>query len=124
MIKVESFIFKPLFGFVRNGVAAQSMGAILIAIIVAVGIILKINNKLSFQTAIALLFMVGFVVRLTYMLNTPFNCRQYDTVTTSNDGHQDYAWIIYTTNALPDNNAYQFYHPPLNAFRFFQKYQA
>ena len=51
----------------------------------------------------------------------PYNYRQHDVFSSTNAGHEGYAWTIYTTGALPtqlDSQGhldYQFYHPPFNA---------
>ena len=113
---VMYLIFKPLYSEIRNGVYSQCLTILSLAIIFIVGVILKKTNKLSLEMLLLLLVLASFAIRLGYMLSTPYNCRQHDTITNNNDGHEAYAWIIYTQNALPSSNVYQFYHPPLNAF--------
>lgn len=99
----------------RQGVVAQSITVVLLLIIAIVAIILYINKKLNAKNIIRLLIIAGYIIRLGYMLITPANCRQHDTFTGNYDGHETYAWILYSTGKLPTSNVYQFYHPPLNA---------
>lgn len=118
---VSYLVLKPMFHYGRNGIVAQSVAVVLIAIVIFIGFILRMKKKLNFYTLVFLLFVIAFIVKLCYMLNTPYNVRQYDTITTANDGHEGYAWILFTTGKLPtvvDDQGYlmyQFYHPPLNA---------
>ena len=121
------FIFKPL--YFSNGKYGSIDGVIprifvficLIAIILT-GIILRIKNKLSLYTLLFLVFLVGVIMQLNYMLITPVTYRQHDVFSWNDAGHQGYAWTLYTTGKLPtavDANGYleyQFYHPPFNAF--------
>ncbi len=122
------FIFKPLyfksnfdFKMSSDGEIIRGYIYLLIFIIVCTGIILKIRNKLTFHRLLFLIFLLGVVMQLNYMLITPVNYRQHDVFSYNNAGHEGYAWTIYTTGALPtqlDSQGhldYQFYHPPLNA---------
>ena len=127
-VAASYFVFKPLYFKGATGLGSFdgvfnrffTYGSILV--LVGVGIFLKIKNKLTFETLIFLLFILGVILQLNYMLMTPYNYRQHDVVTDYMDGHEAYAWTLYTTGKLPttvDSNgylAYQFYHPPLNAF--------
>lgn len=120
------FIFKPL--YFRNGNPGTTDGIInrlyiflCLASIFIVGVVLRIKNKLTVELTLFLIFLVGVVMQLNYMLITPFNYRQHDVL--GDDGHEAYAWILYTTGKMPtvtDSEtgylAYQFYHPPFNAF--------
>ena len=99
----------------RNGVVGQCVTAVIAFIAIIVGLFLHAYKKLNYKTVIILMLIIGFAVRVGYMLYTPPNQRQYDTQTSGHDGHEAYAWIIYSTGKLPTHNGYQFYHPPLNA---------
>lgn len=110
------FLFiKPEFSSIRNGVFAQCFIAISLVSLVVAGYVFYRHKKLDFAHIIVLLIIAGAVVRIGYMLYTPSSVRQYDTWTMNNDGHEAYAWTIYSTGKLPNSNVYQFYHPPLNA---------
>lgn len=113
---ISYLIFKPLYSVIRNGVVAQSYGVILIFILICIFIYFYKTKKLNERRIILFLLTLSFIIRLTYMLNTPYDCRQYDTIVSNNDGHEGYALTLFTSFKLPASNSYQFYHPPLNAF--------
>ena len=64
----------------------------------------------------------AFLIHLMYMLYTDGGTRQHDVWTGEERyGHEGYAYSFYEHESLPDHNntpdtAYQFYHPPFNAF--------
>ena len=133
------FILKPFYfrthdsePFV-NGTARLGIGSVdgiipkvviytfLLGVVIA-GVILRVKNKLTIERLFFLIFLVGVLLQLLYMLMTPINYRQHDVNTGFNDGHDAYAWTLYSTGKLPTkvdgdgHLAYQFYHPPFNAF--------
>lgn len=112
-------IFKPYFfieGYI-DGFASKIFIYCCIAIWLTVGIVLYIKKKLTFNRFLFMLFILAILLRVAYMLITPFNYRQHDTYYEyDNDFHFNYAETIYRTGKLPDSNDNQFYHPPLNAF--------
>ena len=105
-----------------DGIVCKVFVYICILALVIAGTYLKVKNKLTFETLLFLIFLLGVLVQLLYMLMTPVYYRQHDVNTNFNDGHDAYAWTLYSTGKLPtkvDEDgylAYQFYHPPLNAF--------
>lgn len=100
---------------VRAGVVAQSLMAVAIAACLCVGGYFALCKKLTTKRSVILLLIIGYVLRVGYMLYTAASARQQDTYTKNFDGHEAYAWTIFTTGKLPTTNDYQFYHPPLNA---------
>lgn len=50
------------------------------------------------------------------MLCTPASVRQQDTYSSNFNGHEAYAWTIFSTGKLPSVNDYQFYHPRSTPF--------
>ena len=106
---------KPNAQFHRNGVLPQTLMAFGLFVLLAVGVSLFWWKKLTYKRLIILLLLAGYILRVGYMLYTASTSRQYDTWTKNFDGHEAYAWTIFSTGALPTNNVYQFYHPPLNA---------
>ena len=127
-----------------NGTARLGVGSVdgiipkvfiyicLLGVIIA-GCCLKVKNKLTIERLFFLIFLVGVLLQLLYMLMTPVNYRQHDINVNSpyypdalyggfRDGHEAYAWTLYSTGKLPTlldgegHLSYQFYHPPLNAF--------
>ena len=111
--------FKPhlstTVAWARTGVVGQTVTAVLVFGTIILGLFLHAYKKLNYKTAIILMLIAGFAVRVGYMLYTPPTSRQYDTMTSGFDGHEAYAWTIYETGKLPTHNTYQFYHPPFNA---------
>lgn len=104
-----------------DGAFAKGYGFILMAIVLTTFIVMFIKQKINFKRLVIFIFLAGFILRLTYMLYTRGELRQYDTWTSWHDGHYDYALSFYLTGALPTEHIspdtiYQFYHPPLNAF--------
>ena len=108
-------VFTPLYSLYRNGAFAQCYTAFLVAVVIFVIFIMKVTGHLTQERLLILLFLIGYLIRLGYILYTPGTTRQYDTWSDNYDGHFAYADIIYSTGELPATNDYQFYHPPLNA---------
>lgn len=113
---ISYMIFKPLQYKIRNGVLAQTYMLFSVVIVSIVFLILKKSNRLNHNLIILYMILISYFIHLCYMLYTPYDCRQYDTIVSAFDGHEGYAWTIFTTGKLPTTNNYQFYHPPLNAF--------
>lgn len=107
---------KPLILVYRKGTFAQSFIVLSMAVIIALIAYMGITNKLNTKRIVFLLLLLGFILRVGYMLYTPAPTRQQDTYTKNFDGHEAYAWTLFDTGKLPTHNGYQFYHPPLNAF--------
>lgn len=84
-------------------------------------VFLAINKKLTYENALILLFLAGFLIRLDYVLYTPHWVRQHD-FGGFEDGRGHAGYIKYFFNEgfhLPDFNpttVSQFYHPPLHYF--------
>ena len=111
-------IFKPIYRLpdLQDGFASRIfIYTLLIGWVITV-IFLWIHKKLNMKTVLLMFLILATILRVGYMLITPYNYRQHDTVTPYGDGHENYAWIIYETGGLPESNVYQFYHPPLTAF--------
>ena len=110
-------ILKPAYsvsGF-SKGAIAQALTFTGVLAVVVFGVVRYVQKKLTPETVVILIFIVGMLIRIGYMLVTSANTRQYDTYVKENNGHEGYAYYIFENFALPDNNDYQFYHPPLNA---------
>ncbi len=115
---IAYIMIKPQYFVIRNGVVAQTFTVICIFITSFVFFMLKKYQKLDENKIILFMLLISYFIRLGYILYTPNsdNLRQYDTFINTMDGHEGYAWTIFTTGKLPSTNNYQFYHPPLNAF--------
>lgn len=104
-----------------SGAVAKIYGAILLAGILVAFFVLFKRHMLTYRKIWFLLFLVGFVLRLTYVLYSEEHLRQYDTFPGGLEGHYGYALSFYETGTLPTqfntpDTIYQYYHPPLNAF--------
>ncbi len=106
---------KPHIATYRKGAVAQTVMALALAVCIAVVAYLGASKRLTTEKILFLLLLVGYILRVGYMLYTPASVRQQDTYTKRYDGHEGYAWKFFSTGKLPDSNYYQFYHPPLNA---------
>ncbi len=116
---ITFLVFKPLrVGGEHSGnhEPAKAFIMVVLVVLICVLFLLKQYHKLNRKTIIFMMIIGSFLVRLCYMLYTEGYARQYDTWGAGDDGHFDYANIIYLSGKLPINNNYQFYHPPLNAF--------
>ena len=110
-------LFKPSAGNgnVGVGAVAQSLQILVLASCLALGAYWFTKKKLTWKRAVILFLIIGYILRVGYMLYTPASVRQHDTYTPNFDGHEAYAFTIFETGKLPTSNIYQFYHPPLNA---------
>ncbi len=109
------FLFKPLLLVQRKGTIAQAFivlglsGCLLFATYMGRG------KPYRTQTYLLLLLAAGYLLRVGYALYSPASTRQHDVFSPNYDGHEAYAWRVFSTGKLPSSNVYQFYHPPLNA---------
>lgn len=81
--------------------------------IIFVSLIVAYFNKLSFTKLIAVIILIGIIMRLGYMLYTSYDLRQHDLGEIDSPGHLGYIYTIFKTWQLPSSNSQQFYHPPL-----------
>lgn len=74
------------------------------------------GRRLNRSRLLVILLIAGIVLRIGYMLYTPYTLRQHDLGTI--DGHQNLAYImqIFLYGRLPANNVGLFYHPPVAFF--------
>ena len=112
--------FNMAFG-TPDGAVAKAVGIFLIFWVVVYYVVERFRKKMTFEKTFYVIFFLAFLIHLTYMLYTLGTTRQYDTWSTNNDSHYNYALSFYETGKLPDHHntvdtVYQFYHPPLNAF--------
>lgn len=81
-------------------------------------IYLACTDKLSDKAFIMVIFALGFVVRLAYVLYTAISVRQHDVGNFDIEiGHCGYIRYFYENFNLPDFDVrthWQFYHPPLH----------
>ena len=113
-------IFKPMINTHSLGFAAQLFMTLCIVGCLVFISYMGATKRLTTGHVIVILLLIGFVLRVGYMLYTPAAVRQMDTYSYNkrknlHNGHEGYAWTIFSTGKLPSCNDYQFYHPPLNA---------
>ena len=106
---------KPQYTSMNVGMAAQSFTVLSLVAITCATVYLATQRKLTTRWILRLMLLAGLVLRIGYMLYTPASTRQHDVYSGSYNGHEGYAWTIFTTGKLPTSNAWQFYHPPMNA---------
>lgn len=82
----------------------------------AVGGYLYEKKKLSAETAVALIFIASFVIKVMYSLKNSYNWYQHDVESLDTAGHLSYIYRFVTGQGLPDSNEWQFYHPPLHHY--------
>ena len=68
------------------------------------------KKKKRYQIIISCILVMGIIMRIGYMLYTPYTVRGHDVLESC--GHADYI-IELMSGHLPLTNDYQFYHPPL-----------
>lgn len=87
-------------------------------VLAVVLIYLACTDKLSDKAFVMVIFMLGFALRLAYVLYTDISVRQHDVGSFDMEiGHCGYIRYIYENFSLPDfdvRNYWQFYHPPLH----------
>ena len=106
---------KPLIAVQSRGFVAQVIMGLAILLCLGFVAYMGATKRLTTRTIILVFMIIGLIMRLGYVLYTPATYRQHDTFSKNFDGHEAYAWTIFSTGKLPTTNKYQFYHPPLNA---------
>lgn len=104
--------------YLGEGIIAKLFCAFLLIILLFVFIMLLIYKKANRKLTIFVFILGSVIVRLCFVLSTVNKAKsgadlQYDTW--GSFTHFRYAETIFLTGKLPNNNTYQFYHPPLNA---------
>lgn len=81
-------------------------------------IIYGYKKGFSWKQAVTICLAVGFIMRIGYMLYTPYNIRSHDLgdITPDGYGHAAYILKLMINHRLPETNWIQFYHPPLFYF--------
>ncbi len=74
---------------------------------------LRWMGEATTRRVLILVLAMGIILRVGYMLYTPLTQRSHDIGLWDWEGHYGYTYRIYATGTLPDTNAGQFYHPPL-----------
>ena len=111
-IVISYILFALVLGADEDAVRAVMLSGV--ALCGAFLLIKRIPKKsaLSAETVILVILIAGTIMRVGYMLYTPFTVRDYDVTTFNGSGHFAYMFRLYSQGALPASNDYQLYHPP------------
>ena len=71
------------------------------------------QGKLDARFCLGALIAAGILLRIGYMLYTPFTWRGHDIGEADGYGHYAYIYNLMQGKGLPQSNYNQFYHPPL-----------
>ncbi len=84
---------------------------ILAALAVTVMLCIKKKEE-AYKYIVICILVIGVIMRVGYMLYTPFYVRGHDVRALNDSGHANYI-ILLMQGQLPPSNVEQFYHPPL-----------
>ncbi len=73
-------------------------------------------ERLDTKRIIAVMFILGFALRLMYCLKYSYSQNQHDVESLVSSGHLSYLYNLATGKGLPQSNDWQFSHPPLHHF--------
>lgn len=117
------FIFSRLslnYGIAMQTKQAQEFSACIILFFIAIFISSALFYKDKFlnneKLIITYIILLGFFIKLAYVLYTSIYDRQHDVSVIGQSGHLDYITHIFMNKSLPDSYDNQFYHPPLHHF--------
>ena len=60
-------------------------------------------KKISIRHVLLIILLIGLILRIYYVLCTPYNVRQHDFYELGDKGHYEYIYKIFTDWQLPDN---------------------
>ena len=104
-----------LFNINDNESIIRMIMRLYIGIAAASALYFRYKKQLDENNALRLVMMLGLILRMGYMLYTNWHVRYYDVGELGMDdlGHGAYIVSNIVYGRLPQNNYYQFYHPPL-----------
>lgn len=70
------------------------------------------SGRLDCRAVVILLLVVGFFLRLAYVIEYGYYEHQHDVESLKSSGHLSYINNLSVGNGLPDSNAWQYSHPP------------
>ena len=107
----------------QDNIASCALMLIGYAVVIGYGIYLKKTQRLTNEALIVLVFVLGFVLRLGYVLYTDITVRQNDVFSFTegeyNLYHSGYILYVRDTFSIPDADVRllgQFYHPPFHYY--------
>lgn len=72
------------------------------------------TQGLNVNNVTALIIICGFFLRLAYVIRCGYGMNQHDVESLYTSGHLKYMYNLAMGEGLPDNNNWQFCHPPLH----------
>ncbi len=113
-------VFSLIFGFMLT-VSSKPQMLILntgVVLAVAAAVYLICIKKLTTRRLILLMFILGFLLRLAYIVSISIKTKQHDVGSLEKmNGHLGYIGYLVYNGSLPDidvREVYQYYHPPLH----------
>lgn len=105
-------------GFQKHVQAIQLIMSAGVFISLGAGLYVSWKHNFDLKYVTVAFIAAGLVMRIGYMLYTPFNIRSHDLgdVTPDGYGHAAYILKLMVNHKLPETNWIQFYHPPLYHF--------
>lgn len=120
ILTAASLIFSALFAFILHEAQKPELFIMNIGMfaMICVATYLISTKKLSYKNIILILFFMGFLIRLAYIMSIPVTQKQHDVGSVEElKGHIGYIAYLYYNSSLPDvdvRTVYQYYHPPLH----------
>ncbi|ADU27549.1 glycosyl transferase family 39 [Ethanoligenens harbinense YUAN-3] len=102
-----------------NGLPTTWIKTGMLAVLGALGLLTGywfIHRRLSTSRLLAAIVAAGLVLRIGYMLYTPYDLRGHDIGTVFGSQNAGYVATIFLYGRLPSTNAGLFYHPPVAFF--------
>lgn len=94
------------------GVNQTAIRVCMAAGVVLCGLYALLDIRSADRVTLALI-AAGAVMRIGYMLYTPYSMRAHDVASLADSGHLSYIYGLFAGAGLPRTNRYEFYQPPL-----------
>ncbi len=113
------------FALIAADTVADGMVYCIAFLLIGVALVCQMRGTLNSQTVVLLVILMGFALRLNYVLTIHLPQNQHDVFGIAYNAkyprHNSYIWHIYENWALPEEKVYnaglsQYYHPPLHHF--------
>jgi hypothetical protein len=94
------------------GMGEKAVLRILMLAGVALCILYALLYRRSADRVMLAILTAGVIMRIGYMLYTPYSVRNHDVGSFDMAGHLGYMYNLFMDASLPKTNEYEFYHPP------------
>lgn len=109
-----SYIYLYDIALSAEGTPLKAMMFLVVLALFVIAGCLAYLNRVNFTVLMFFVIFIGIIMRVGYMLYTPYYLRQHDVL--GAQGHLAYIQTILNTWQLPSSNDWQFYQPPLFHF--------